>query len=64
MSLTSSEEFVSHRTLLQPTGHTSSRLKVTRRIIALGDENTVVHTTFQRFIQWYWCTHEFLFYLA
>ena len=39
-------------------------LEMTRGIVALGDEDIVGHAALQWLIQWYWGTHEFLFYLA
>ena len=35
-----------------------------RGIIALGDEDVVIHSAFQRLVEWYGRSHEFLFNLA
>lgn len=39
-------------------------LKVARCVVTLRDEDVVIHTTLQWFIEWYWSAHEFLLNLA
>lgn len=41
--------------------HTSRSLKVTRRVIALRNEDVIIHSAFQRLVQRYRGPHEFLF---
>jgi hypothetical protein len=40
------------------------RLEMARRIITLGDEDVIIDTTLQRFVERDWWTEEFLFDLA
>lgn len=50
-----------HPTRVRQRSHTGRSLEMTRRIIALRNEDVIVHSTFQRLVQRYRGPHEFLF---
>ena len=50
-----------HPTRVRQRSHTGRSLEMTRRIIALRNEDVIIHSAFQRLVQRYRGPHEFLF---